>query len=91
MYETGLSHRLIVFWKKVLRVILGQEKGDVTWGWGKATPSCFLLCIFCRYCYSDQIMEAVMTSACNTHGRYGMLDIFSLKTRMAAVTWKTQK
>jgi hypothetical protein len=80
----------MVFEEKVLRGILGKEREELTGGWCKATLSSFLICIFFRYYYSDQINEAVMTRACSTHGGYGMHFIIILKSGMEATTWETQ-
>jgi len=81
---------LIALEKKVLRGILGKEREGLTGGWCKATLSSFLMCIFFRYYYSDQIKEAVMTRACSTRGRYSMHVIIILKSGMEAATWETQ-
>ena len=66
---------MIVFEGKVLRGILGKEREGLTAGWCKATLSSFMMCIFFRYYYSDQIKEAVMNRARSTHGTYSMLVI----------------
>jgi hypothetical protein len=79
---------LIVFEEKVLRGISVKERERLAGGWCKATLSSFLMCIFYRYYYCDQIKEAVMTRACSTRERYSMHVIVILISGMEDKTWE---